>query len=703
MITIYTNVITGANYDADGNLFSSTSPYMFYKNRETVRWQLCSDTPDLQGEMEYTGDDDEPQTLTPEDAWTKYTGFDGVTGLGAYLTADNNFTMKLRGTLKTAIPSGTVSSVVATIDGATFANIPQSGIVTLFHENGNSETIEYTERDIDIETKTVTFTCAEGASVENPYDVNDYMDVGESVYMQASLDYSASDVPNGLFVFTITAYSQKLRMDIVYSDIIGLTVRGLELCIFQSDTQDDSLQVLNRYLVNSFTIRSGIADVDSGGQIPETTINQAVEAMHALLASGFAFQFSADGTSWHDTQSGTDFYYRIRSAAGGGSWSNAVQMKAAYVYLAYASDDEGSDFSLTPTVTVGGGTVILPYIGILVTSSKIENPTASDFADVTWMKYIGETPYIDPTTNHWMIGETDTGVDARGFQVVAKYSETGDASEPDDWHTTFQQGDLYIRFSLDSGETYGAPIKFVGVDGEDAPEMQIRYSATGESGTWHSTYGETDFYISVSTDGGTTWGGAMRFRGKDATINAIEFSSVTGNIATFDGILPIVGVRTNLGNYYAVEKNDCDMLESVTTLDVTRYLAYDNVQTFSGTWTAYCACGPKGEKGDMGDVPVYQDIIDLSGTEDASGNVTMEAGKVYSLTATMDTTFNVTGATAGKVSSIRLFCNPGAYEMTLASPAEFDTTFDEFYAGAANEHIVELIGTQIVFKRIKPN
>ena len=702
MITIYTNVVTGENYNADGNLFSSTSPSMFYKNRETVRWQLCSETPDLD-EYSYMGDGEETERLTPENSWTKYTGFSGLTGLSAYLTADNNFTMKLRGSLKAAVSSGSVSTISAEIEGATLATIPKTGIVTLFTHDGESETVEYSSREIA--NGTVTFTCASGSSVEESYSVGDVMDVGEAVYMQATLDLLESDIANGLFVFTITAYSTKLRMDIVYSDIVGLTVRGLELCIFQADVQDDSLQVLNRYLVNSFTIRSGIADVDAGTQLPETTINQAVETMHALLASGFALQYSANGTSWHDTQAGTDIYYRIRSAAGGGTWSSAIRMPSSYVYIAYASDDEGSDFSLTPTVEVSGVTIILPYIGILVTSVEISGtPSATDFADVTWSKYVGETPEIDSTTHHWFIGGVDTNVDARGFQVAILYGPTSDTGSSSTWHTTFQTGDLYMRVSIDSGATYGDPIKFIGVDGTDAPAMQLRYSATGAANTWHTTYADTDFFISVSTDGGTTWSGAMRFRGEDAENNEIEFDSVnSSNIATFDGQLPIVGVKTNLGNYYAVERNDCEILTSVTTLDVTRYLAYDNVQSFSGTWTAYAACGKKGEKGDDGTVPVYEDIIDLSGTEDGSGNVTMEAGNVYSLTATMDTILNVTGAMAGKLSSIRLFCSPGTNLMTIASTAAYeDSTLDGFEAQEQNEHIIELVGTSVTYKRIKP-
>lgn len=64
--------------------------------------------------------------------------------------------------------------------------------------------------------------------------------------------------------------------------------------------------------------------------------------------------------------------------------------ESAYIYIAYASDDTGTDFSLSPGSS-------LTYIAALSTDTEIVTPQASDFTGL-WRKYVGEdgTP-ADPT------------------------------------------------------------------------------------------------------------------------------------------------------------------------------------------------------------------------------------------------------------------------------------------------------------------
>lgn len=56
---------------------------------------------------------------------------------------------------------------------------------------------------------------------------------------------------------------------------------------------------------------------------------------------------------------------------------------SAYIYVAYASDSMGSNFSLSPTSG-------LKYRAELHTTIPLESPNASDFSGVTWVKYIGD-------------------------------------------------------------------------------------------------------------------------------------------------------------------------------------------------------------------------------------------------------------------------------------------------------------------------
>ena len=79
-----------------------------------------------------------------------------------------------------------------------------------------------------------------------------------------------------------------------------------------------------------------------------------------------------------------------------------------------------------------------------------------------------------------------------------------------------------------------------------------------------------------------------------------EITEVADNIATLSGTNVPVGLRTNSGAYYPIEKGSVviDITNRQIKLDVTPYLAYDNAASFTGPWTVYYAAGSKGDKGD---------------------------------------------------------------------------------------------------------
>ena len=60
--------------------------------------------------------------------------------------------------------------------------------------------------------------------------------------------------------------------------------------------------------------------------------------------------------------------------------------QSAYVYIAYASDDQGTDFSLNFSAPSGNPRT---YIAILTTTTEILLPAISNFAGL-WMKFIGD-------------------------------------------------------------------------------------------------------------------------------------------------------------------------------------------------------------------------------------------------------------------------------------------------------------------------
>lgn len=151
--------------------------------------------------------------------------------------------------------------------------------------------------------------------------------------------------------------------------------------------------------IKGFTVRNLVYDTGEPTQTEPTYLNAS--QVRALIAAGAVCQFSEDGTNWHATQTDDDIYLRWRSASdGNAAWTAAIRMPAgpqgdpgtpgedgddgqsAYVYIRYASDSQGTDFSAAQSAS-------LKYIAIKATTEPIEEPAASDFAGL-WVKYLGD-------------------------------------------------------------------------------------------------------------------------------------------------------------------------------------------------------------------------------------------------------------------------------------------------------------------------
>ena len=75
--------------------------------------------------------------------------------------------------------------------------------------------------------------------------------------------------------------------------------------------------------------------------------------------------------------------------AAGADGADGVDGASAYVYIAYASDDSGTDFTMTFDPD-------LDYIAVLSSTTEIVSPAASDFAGL-WANYIGGGAGATPT------------------------------------------------------------------------------------------------------------------------------------------------------------------------------------------------------------------------------------------------------------------------------------------------------------------
>ena len=433
MLKLYTNVVTGKTYDENGDLFEDGLPVIFYKTTATVRWQLCSETPDIA-----EGSDD-----TPETAWTKCTDYSQYAAVGAFLTADDDYIKRRQGTLSAAVSAGAVSTIEATVNEADFDTVPSTGVIELFDSEGESEVIKYKARSI--EDGVVTFTLVDGSTVERSYESGSPMDCSDEPLMQAALDGQNSDVANGLFCFKIRAFSRKLHDLVAYSNTKTIDVMGLELAIFRIDSDTNAVVDLERFEVDTFQIRTGMAETSANPPLTDDEANETVTLCNTLLAAGFSLQFSNDNTNWHDTQVTTgetiDTYFRFRSAGSGGTWSNGIRLvkgdkgddgASAFIYIRYASDNQGTGFSVTPSDS-------LPYIGVLATTEEIETPSASDFTGL-WVLFKG--PKGDPGTP----GTNGT----RGTKTYFGTAVTGTSTTAAVFDTDIEDalaGDCYVNTS----------------------------------------------------------------------------------------------------------------------------------------------------------------------------------------------------------------------------------------------------------------
>jgi integrin beta 8 len=216
-------------------------------------------------------------------------------------------------------------------------------------------------------------------------------------------------------------------------------------------------------------------------------------------------EYSADNLTWAETYTEGDYYARF-STDGGDTWGTGVMFRGP-------QGEQGVQGDIGPE----GPEVLFQY--------------SADGVD--WHStYMAGDDYFSVSTDE---GETwgeavyfrgEQGIQGEigpagptGPEVMVQYSADGET-----WNAVYTDGDDYIRFSMDEGNTWGSAVYIrgpQGIPGEDgpqgdpgtpAPELKIEYSADNSS--WSDSYTAGDYYARFSTDGGSTWGSALLIRGE---------------------------------------------------------------------------------------------------------------------------------------------------------------------------------------------
>ncbi len=207
----------------------------------------------------------------------------------------------------------------------------------------------------------------------------------------------------------------------------------------------DSGETTPAFLIQfNMQIRNRRGDAGTGSPEPVDDGNYSATQIDALLSAGFEVEYSTDGEIWTDDEDAN--YFRFRHAQIGGEWSPSVKLVVGprgyrstinvgtvttgepssevvftnigdendaifdisipegkqgeigetgdkgdkgdhgennFVYLAYAEENNGQGFSLTPADS-------LKYRAEIVSSVLIENLDLSHFANAEWIKYIGD-------------------------------------------------------------------------------------------------------------------------------------------------------------------------------------------------------------------------------------------------------------------------------------------------------------------------
>ena len=234
-------------------------------------------------------------------------------------------------------------------------------------------------------------------------------------------------------------------------------------------------------------------------------------------------QYSANGTSWHDSYQSGDEYMRIYSQ---GSWGSAVKIKGETGHI-------GPDGKKAPYHDFMFG--ISAYTSASGAPSDISSwsdtpPATTSSKPYLWCR---DRYYSVSTSNEWVLSSTSyyrlTGeAGAQGKSVAVQWSADGSS-----WHDTYQSGDKYMRERVGDG-TWSAAIKVVGEDGQ--PGADGKYTSFVFKNSWEkpSTPTGTSPIPSGWSDtpesadiGLPTFEGAWSVNGNVITSNAISHSQQT--------------------------------------------------------------------------------------------------------------------------------------------------------------------------------
>lgn len=209
---------------------------------------------------------------------------------------------------------------------------------------------------------------------------------------------------------------------------------------------------------------------------------------------------------------------------------------------------------LQPGINIGSFTASDDYVTInwqyypIVNGQTITNPVidSTSLAFHIVFTYDGET-YVAETSIPLTVQRpgangTNGTNGTNGHDVMAEYSVNGSS-----WHPTFQNGDIYVRYSYDGGTTWTQAIRFVGKSIEfdggirhfDSYDDLMDYLTSIQT---HMTAKDMGYYLTDTDDGGTPEASLWYFLSQSSDPRDIQYvplpqSGEVNYLTSYDGHL----------------------------------------------------------------------------------------------------------------------------------------------------------------------
>ena len=247
----------------------------------------------------------------------------------------------------------------------------------------------------------------------------------------------------------------------LHMELVGFDALGAESFLLQ---------------VKNFTVRNRI--YYSADPTPISPDYLTASQVRALIAAGFAIQYSADGETWHDTQASGDQYIRIRSASdASAAWSSAIAIPSG----APGKDGEDGASAYDIWLTNGHEGTEADFLEWLkgADGSGVNSATATTLSP-------GSAATVSLVDGALNIGVPRGNAGASTYTYVAfaeDSSGTGFSLEPS--NTRKYRAEIHVSSPIatpTASDFAGATwVKYIGEDGDGAFTADDTFSSTSEN------------------------------------------------------------------------------------------------------------------------------------------------------------------------------------------------------------------------------